>query len=121
MTFQKSGFHAGGKGESPTYALIAELYPDIERLTLYIAVEEPDAETDPSYQQIIFTPESEATFRLDCSREECVGGGFDFGPAIDEAVKKGEARTQGQLACQGTLGPIGPRCDLEAEYRIVVQ
>lgn len=121
MTFQKSAFPAGGNGESPTYSTIAELYPDVERITLYVAVEEPDVETDPSYQQIIFTPESEASFELECSREECLVGGFDFGPIIDGTVKSGESRTQGQLECQGTIGPIGPRCGLKAEYRIMVQ
>jgi len=121
MTFRKSAFPAGGNGESPTYATIAELYPDVERITLYVAVQEPDVETEPSYQQIIFTPESEASFELECSREECVAGGFDFGPVIDETVKGEESGTQGQLECQGTLGPIGPRCSLKTEYRIIVQ
>jgi hypothetical protein len=101
-------------------ATISELYPDVGRITLFVAFEEADSESEPNYQQIIFTAQTEAIFRLDCSREECVGGGFDFAPVVDEMVRNKESRVHGKLACEGTLGSGGHRCSLQAEYRIIV-
>ncbi len=102
------------------HATISELYPDVGRITLFVAIEEADAESEPNYQQIIFTAGTEAIFRLDCSRDDCAGGGFDFTPIVDEMVKNGESRVHGKLACEGTLGAVGDRCGLKAEYRIIV-
>jgi hypothetical protein len=99
---------------------LAELYPHVRRITLFIAFEEADSESEPNYQQIIFTAEDEANFRLDCSREACVAGGFDLAPVVDGMVKNREERVQGRLACAGTLGADGNRCLLHAEYRIVI-
>ncbi len=103
-----------------THATIAALYPDVTRVILFVAFEEADAESEPNYQQIIFTPDTEAVFRLDCSRDECVGGGFDFTPVIDGMVKNGESRVHDSLACAGTLGTGSEQCGLKAEYRIVI-
>jgi len=102
---------------------LSELYPDIERLTLFVAFEEADAEAEPNYQQIIFTGDSAAAFRLDCSREECVTGGFDYEPFIDELIRSGEQRAQGKISCQGSLGSgeAGLCCALQSEYRIIIQ
>lgn len=101
-------------------ATLSELYPDVRRITLFVAFEEADSESEPNYQQIIFTADAEAMFRLDCSRDACVGGGFDFTPVVDEMVKTGESRVHDKLACEGTLGSGGHRCSLMAEYRIIV-
>ncbi len=100
-----------------------DLYPDIERLTLFVAFEEADAEAEPNYQQIIFTENSAATFRLECSRDECVDGGFDYGPCIDELIRSGEQLGQGKIACQGSLGrgEEGLCCALQSDYRIIIQ
>jgi len=105
------------------YSTLAELYPDLERLTLFVAFEEADAEAEPNYQQIIFTADSEAAFHLDCSREECVGGGFDYSPFIDELIRSGEQRAQGKIVCQGALGGDEESCScaLLSEYRIIAQ
>ncbi len=103
-----------------THATIAALYPGIVRIILFVAFEEADAESEPNYQQIIFTPDSEAVFALDCSRDECVGGGFDFTPVVDGMVKSGESRVHDTLACEGALGAGGERCRLKAEYRIII-
>lgn len=70
-----------------------DLYPDIERLMLFVAFEEADAEAEPNYQQIILTGNSAAAFRLDCSRAECVDGGFDYAPFIDALARSGEQRS----------------------------
>jgi len=99
---------------------IAELYPDLRRITLFVAFEEADAESEPNYQQIIFTAETEAIFRLDCSRDECAGGGFDFTPVVDDMVKNRQASVHGKFVCEGTLGSAGNRCTLQAEYRIII-
>ncbi len=100
-----------------------DLYPDIERLMLFVAFEEADAEAEPNYQQIIFTENSAAAFRLECSREECVAGGFDYEPFIDELIRSSEQRAQGKIACQGSLGSgeEGLCCALQSEYRIIIQ
>jgi hypothetical protein len=101
-------------------ATLAEVYPALRRVTLFVAFEVADAESEPSYQQIIFTPDSVAAFRLDCSRDSCHGGGFDFTPVVDDLVQSGEAMVHGTHACAGTLGHGGGRCSLQAEYRIMV-
>ncbi len=102
---------------------LSDLYPEIERLTLFVAFEEADAEAEPSYQQIIFTENSAAAFRLECSRDECVAGGFDYEPFIDELIRSGGQRVHGKIACQGSLGSgaDGLRCALQSEYRIIIQ
>lgn len=102
---------------------LCDLYPDIERLTLFVSFEEADAEAEPNYQQIIFTEDSAAAFRLECSREECVDGGFDYKPFIDELIRNGEQMGQGKIACQGSLGSgkEGLCCALQSEYRIIIQ
>jgi len=102
---------------------LSDLYPGIERLTLFVAFEEADAEAEPNYQQIIFTGDSTAAFRLECSRAECIDGGFDYGPFIAELVRSGEQRIHGKIACRGSLGggEEGSRCALQSEYRIIAQ
>ena len=101
-------------------ATLSELYPDVRRVTLFVAFEEADAESEPNYQQIILTADTEAIFRLECLRDTCAGGGFDFTPVVDEMVKNKESRIHGKLACEGTLGSGGHRCLLKVEYRIIV-
>ena len=102
---------------------LCDLYPDLERLTLFVAFEEADANSEPNYQQIIFTENSAAAFRLSCSREECVDGGFDYEPIIDELIRSAEQQAHGKLACQGSLGcgDEGSPCALQSEYRIIIQ
>ncbi len=120
MTSKIPGFNTEEATRNRTHPTISELYPDVGRIMLFVAFEEADSESEPNYQQIIFTAQNEAVFRLDCSRDECAGGGFDFAPVIDEVVKSGESRVHGELACTGTLGAGGERCTLKAEYRIIV-
>lgn len=102
------------------HASLAELYPEVRRIVLFVAIEEADSESEPNYQQIIFTAGSEAAFRLDCSRDECTCGGFDFAPVIAEMMKNQESRVHGKLACAGTRDDGSDHCLLQAEYRIIV-
>ena len=106
--------------KNQAHATISELYPDLRRITLFVAFEEADSESEPNYQQIIFTAETEVVFRLDCSRDACVGDGFDFTPIIDNMVKNQESMSHGRLECEGSLGSGGDRCSLQAEYRIII-
>ncbi|HEY6871327.1 MAG TPA: hypothetical protein VI298_01240 [Geobacteraceae bacterium] len=117
MTSKETGCDSNDRNQP--HATISDLYPDVGRIILFVAFEEADAESEPNYQQIIFTAETEAVFRLDCSRDACVGGGFDFAPAVAEMVSTKESRVQGTLACAGTLGAGGHGCGLKAEYRII--
>ncbi|HJV65490.1 MAG TPA: hypothetical protein VJ550_07155 [Geomonas sp.] len=125
MTSDRNGFDKDGtensklhlEGKAPT---LSELYPQVGRILLFVAFEEADSESEPNYQQIIFTPDAEAAFRLDCSRDECVHGGFDFAPIIQEMIKRDDARIHGKFECQGTLAPTNDRCNLRAEYRIII-
>ena len=100
-----------------------ELYPDIEKLTLYVAFEKADAEAEPNYQQIIFSSDSAAEFHLECSREGCAQGGFDFASNIQALVRSGELRAQGKIVCPGMLRRDEKQtcCSLQSEYRIVIQ
>jgi len=102
---------------------LCNLYPDIERLMLFVAFEEADKEAEPNYQQIIFTENSAAAFRLKCPRDECVDGGFDYEPYIDELIRSGEQMAHGKIACRGSLGSgeEGSCCALQSEYRIIIQ
>ena len=120
MIGKNSGSHAGPDDNAPAHATISDLYPEVRRLTLFIAFQEADAESEPNYQQIIFTADTEAVFRLDCSRDHCAGGGFDLTPLVDEMMKNHESMAHGKLSCEGTLGSGGERCELQAEYRIIV-
>lgn len=103
-----------------TVATLGGLYPGMQRLILFVAFEEADAMTEPNYQQIIFTPDAVADFRLDCSRDACSGGGFDFTPIIDEMACNRESMAHGKLGCGGRLGAGGGRCSLQAEFRIII-
>ncbi len=105
---------------SKTPSTIAALYPAVRRITLFVAFEEADAESEPNYQQIIFTADGAAAFRLDCSRDACTGGGFDFTPIVDSVIHTGEDMAHGRLACPGTLGAGGDGCSLQAEYRVII-
>jgi hypothetical protein len=116
----KTGVHTEIDGRDIVHASISELYPDVERIVLFVAFEEADSESEPNYQQIIFTADTEAVFRLDCSRDDCVGGGFDFAPIVDEMMRNKESRVHGKLACEGTPGARGDHCSLKAEYRLIV-
>jgi hypothetical protein len=120
MISNKAGFDAESDEKGRAHATISELYPDVGRIILFVAFEEADSESEPNHQHIIFTAQTKAVFRLDCSRDECVGGGFDFSPVVAEMVKNKKSRVQGKLACEGTLGAGGHRCSLKAEYRIVL-
>jgi len=119
MIDKTAGLDATG-GNGQAHATVSELYPEVGKIVIFVAFEKADSEAEPNYQQIIFTAQSEAAFRLDCSRDDCVGGGFDFAPVIDATVKSGESRVHDKLACEGRLGPGGPCCSLLAEYRIIV-
>lgn len=99
--------------------LLSELFPNVSRLMLFVAFEEADAEAEPNYQQIIFTPDSAAEFFLDCSREDCVDGGFDYTPAIAELVRSEGERGYGTMLCTGQCA--GQCCALQSQYRIIVQ
>jgi hypothetical protein len=107
-------------GSSRAHRTVSALYPEVRRITLFIAFEEAGSELEPNYQQIIFTADNEAIFRIDCSRDGCVGGGFDLTPVVDGMVKNEASRVHGKLACDGTLGSGQDRCALQAEYRIIV-
>jgi hypothetical protein len=100
-------------------ATLGGLYPGLRRLTLFVAFEEADATAEPNYQQIIFTADAAAEFRLGCSRDTCNGGGFDLSPIIDEMVVSREVMAHGKLCCSGHLG-AGERCALRAEFRIII-
>jgi hypothetical protein len=101
-------------------ATLGGLYPGLRRLTLFVAFEEADATAEPNYQQIIFTADAVADFRLDCSRDVCSGGGFDFTPIVVDMVSNRESMAHGKLGCVGHLGPGGKRCALQAEFRIII-
>lgn len=116
----KTGVHTEIDYGDMAHASISELYPDVERIVLFVAFEEADSESEPNYQQIIFTADTEAIFKLDCSRDECVGGGFDFAPIVDEMMRNRESRVHGKLTCEGTPGSGGDHCSLKAEYRLIV-
>ncbi len=116
----KNGINAKSDDKNLAHATISGVYPGIGRIILFAAFEQADPESEPNYQQIIFTAESEAIFRLGCSRDECAGGGFDLAPIVDEMVHGKETRVHGELACEGTIGAGGHRCALKAEYRIII-
>lgn len=111
--------HPGSTGAKP----LSELYPQVLRLILFVAFEEADDEAEPNYQQIIFGPDSEAAFRLDCAREDCVDGGFDYAPFIDKLIASGQERSHETIACAGRLGDgaDSPPCSLQSEFRLIVQ
>lgn len=100
-----------------------ELYPQIESLTLFVAFQKANVDAEPNYQQIIFTENSDAMFSLHCSRDECLGGGFDYKPFVDAMLRSGEQLAHGKIMCQGSLGKRdgAERCSLCSEYRIVVR
>lgn len=99
---------------------LSDLYPDVGRIMLFVAFQQAAAGADANYQQIIFTHDAEASFRLDCSRDECVDGGFDYAPFIDELIRSGESRSHGRIACGGRLGEGQQCCSLSSEYRIII-
>lgn len=101
-------------------ATLGGLYPDLRRITLFVAFEGADRAAEPNYQQIIFTSEAAAEFLLGCSRDACIGGGFDFAPIIAEMVASRESMSHGRLGCGGHLGSGGERCALQAEFRIII-
>lgn len=104
-------------------ARLCDLFPGIERLTLFVAFEEADSGSDPNYQQLIFTEDSIAAFQLDCSRQECRHGGFDYEPFIRRLVDSQEQQLRGEIACQGTLGSLNGSacCALKSDFRIIAQ
>jgi len=116
----KTGVYTKSAVLNKAHASISELSPDGGRVVLFVAVEEADSESEPNYQQIIFTADAEAIFKLDCSRDECVGGGFDFAPIVAEMARNKESRVHGKLACAGTCGAGEDHCLLKAEYRLIV-
>lgn len=116
----KTGVSTKSAVLNKAHASISELYPDVGRIVLFVAFEEADSESEPNYQQIIFTADTEAVFKLDCSRDDCVGGGFDFAPIVDGMMRNKESRVHGKLACEGTPGSEGDHCSLKAEYRLIV-
>ena len=101
-------------------ATLGGLYPDLRRITMFVAFEEADRAAEPNYQQIIFTADAAAEFMLGCSRDTCSGGGFDFTPIIDEMVTSRETMAHGKLGCGGHLGTGRERCALQAEFRIII-
>ena len=106
---------------NPAPALVSALYPELRRIQLFVALAEAGPAKEPNYQQIIFTADSQAAFRLDCTQEDCVCGGFDFAPAIATLVDSQEVMGQGVVGCSGTIQPGSTRCMLLAEYRIVIE
>jgi hypothetical protein len=122
MTTNKIDTRAESPAGAPVEPAISALYPEVGRIMLFVAFEEADSEAEPNYQQIIFTRDTEASFHLDCSRDDCAGGGFDFSPYVGSLIRSGESRAHGKLVCQGLLeGGAGGHCCLNAEYRIIVE
>jgi len=109
----------GQYDQNMALATLGGLYPDLRRITLFVAFDEADAAAEPNYQQIIFTADAAAEFLLGCSRDACSGGGFDFAPIIAEMAASRESMAHGRLGCGGHLGG-GERCALQAEFRIII-
>jgi hypothetical protein len=104
-------------------AKVSELHPNVSRIMLFVALEATASGEDPSYQQLIFTKDSDAVFNLGCPHVDCVNGGFDFLPLIRELIEHNETSGQGIVACQGWQDgdqATQPQCSLKAECRILV-
>jgi len=121
MTTKEIDTRVESTAGAPSQPTISALYPDVNRIMLFVAFEEAESEAEPNYQQIIFTRDTEASFHLDCSRDDCAGGGFDLSPFVGSLIRARESRAHGKLVCQGLLeGDAGGHCCLNAEYRIII-
>lgn len=81
--------------------LLREKYPEVTGLVIKMSFKDYDERSNHKPEQMEFSQESKAFFKIACPYYECVSGGFDFSSAIDELVTSHLDKLDGTITCQG--------------------
>ncbi|MCK4913426.1 MAG: hypothetical protein KAS69_02370 [Planctomycetes bacterium] len=101
--------------------LLKEKYPKVTNISVEMSFKDNDERSNPKPQQVEFSQESKAFFKIECPCHECVSGGFDFSSAINELVTSHLDKLDGTITCQGWQDKERinkHRCFLKLNYTI---
>jgi hypothetical protein len=88
--------------------LISERFPGVSRITFRMTYYQRGARSVLMTRTLNFTPADYAYFRMDCTKEECINGGFDLTPIVAELIKNGKKSVKGTLCCDGKGETLAP-------------
>lgn len=81
--------------------LLNKKYPTVIDINVKMSFDDPDEKCNSEPEQRTYSKESYAFFKIECHHRECVWGGFDLSPAIDELVTSHLDKLEGTITCQG--------------------
>lgn len=102
----------------------SETFPGVKSAKIRITFEDPDDRSTLGPSILDFSPFNRAYFEIDCPYRECVMGGFDLSPAVNQLIAMRQVHGKGQSTCQGwqdTERIHRHRCLLKADYEIQIE
>jgi len=80
---------------------VSERLPDVSSIVFRMTYYQRTAGPVLMTRTVNFVPTDYACFHLDCTREECMNGGFDLAPVVANLVKSRKKSIKGNLSCRG--------------------
>ena len=84
--------------------LVSEIFPQVTEIAISMLYSQAGA-LKPLSRTINFSPESSATFKLNCLCSECVEGRFDFTKIISAMVGALKTVSKGEISCESCTAP----------------
>lgn len=99
---------------------LKDRFPGVAKVVIKtVTVPEAKWHGEPEESTMIFRPQDLAFFRQLCQWRDCIRGGFELGPVVNEMVEKGEAHRSGEDCCRGNLNNAASSiCLLGLNYTI---
>ncbi len=101
---------------------VADVFPDIERIEItYIQTHKAAIEIKPKENSIVFTPQSEDVFIIECLNDECTFGWYyDLRNDIYNMRRNHLTEYCGEKNCQGQEAPDHPEQSCGGSLRYTI-
>jgi hypothetical protein len=100
---------------------VSQLYPHVQEIRIWLRFTPHDGPPTPVDRTKIWKSDDDAFFEIECLDRECICGGFDLAPVVDEAVKNRQTDVEGRLSCEGWQDSERyrkNRCMIALDYRV---
>ncbi len=81
--------------------LISERFPHVSSIVFRLNYYQRTSDPVLMVRTVNFFPTDYACFHMDCTREECMEGGFDLMPVVAGLVKNRKKSVKGKIFCHG--------------------
>ncbi len=100
--------------------LISDRFPGISRIVFRMTYYQRGARSVLMVRTMNFAPSDYAYFHMDCTREECIDGGFDLTPVVTGLIRDGKKSVKGKLCCDGRGATLQPH-HVSIGYEVSIQ